>query len=89
VTEDDIVGKITNIAPIAKGTGVHIRQYLNQRYGFGRWRKLKGIALARDDFGGIYSASWPFDRHFSRSSASPDHKRAISVQQVPVKFDTA
>jgi hypothetical protein len=29
--EDDIIGVITHIEPIAKGTGVHIRQYLNKR----------------------------------------------------------
>jgi hypothetical protein len=50
VTEDDIVGEITQITTIAKGGGVHIRKYLNRRYGHGRWRKLKGIAFVRDDF---------------------------------------
>jgi hypothetical protein len=53
VTEDDIIGAITHIEPIAKGTGVHIRQHLNKRYGFGRWRKLKGLALVKDDFGKV------------------------------------
>jgi hypothetical protein len=51
VTEDDIVGQITQIKPIARGSGVHIRRYLNNRYGRGRWRKLKGVALVKDDFG--------------------------------------
>jgi hypothetical protein len=30
---------------------------------------------ALDRTKGIYSAPWQFDRHFSRRSASPDHKR--------------
>lgn len=31
VTEDDIIGEITEIETFAKGTGVHIRQYLNRQ----------------------------------------------------------
>jgi hypothetical protein len=64
VTEDDIVGEITQIEIIARGTGVHIRQYLNRRYGYGKWRKLKGIALVHDDFGKVRLAEihW-FEAH--------------------------
>ena len=50
MTEDDILSEISQIETFAKGTGVHIRQYLNSRYGRGNWRKCKGIALVRDDF---------------------------------------
>lgn len=49
--EEDIVGEIRQIETIAKGMGVHIRQYLNQKYGRGRWRKLKGRALVKDVHG--------------------------------------
>jgi hypothetical protein len=49
VTEDDIIGEITAIETFARGTGVHIRQYLNRQYGRGNWRKRKGIAYVRDD----------------------------------------
>jgi hypothetical protein len=51
MTEDDIVGEISQIETIAKGTGVHIRSYLNRRYGRGRWLKKKGVAFVRDDYG--------------------------------------
>ena len=38
---------IYNIEIIAKGKGVRNRHYLNQKYGRGRWRKLKGRALVQ------------------------------------------
>jgi len=49
VTEDDIDGEITQIETIASGNGVRIRKYLNRKYGRGRWRKRKGIAVVLDD----------------------------------------
>jgi hypothetical protein len=51
VTQDDIIGEITQIETFARGAGVHIRQYLNRRYGRGNWRKRKGVAWVLDDFG--------------------------------------
>jgi len=51
MTEDDILSEIREIEVIARGAGVHIRDYLNRTYGRGRWRKLKGVAIVRDDFG--------------------------------------
>ena len=32
MTEADIIGEISQIEPFAKGTGVHIRPYLNRQY---------------------------------------------------------
>ncbi len=49
MTENDIIGDISHIETIASGTGVHIRKYLNKRYGRGHWRKRKGIALVLDN----------------------------------------
>ena len=43
----EIIGDITNIHPIARGTGVRDRARLNKIYGQGRWRKLKGSARVR------------------------------------------
>ncbi len=43
----DILGEITQIEPIARGTGVRDRARLRKRYGPGRWRKLKGVARVR------------------------------------------
>ena len=40
-----IVGEITHIQVIARGASVRIRRYLNEEFGRGRWRKMKGRAL--------------------------------------------
>ena len=64
MTEDDIIGAISNIETFASGTGVHIRQVLNQRYGRGHWRKRKGISYVKDDYGNLRLAEihW-FEAH--------------------------
>ena len=41
------ISRITNVEVIAKGKGVDIRHYLNRTFGYGRWRKLKGVALVK------------------------------------------
>ena len=43
----EIIGDITNIVIIAVGHAVRDRVRLRQRYGAGRWRKLKGLATVR------------------------------------------
>ena len=43
----EILGEITQIEPIARGTGVRDRVRLRKQYGPGRWRKLKGVARVR------------------------------------------
>ena len=43
----EILGEITQIEPIARGTGVRDRARLRRQYGRGRWRKLKGVARVR------------------------------------------
>jgi hypothetical protein len=43
----EIVGPITNIERIAVGTSIRQFSRLRRRYGRGRWRKLKGIAMVR------------------------------------------
>lgn len=43
----EIVGPITEVEPIAAGSGVRQRSRLRRQYGRGRWRKLKGIATVR------------------------------------------
>jgi hypothetical protein len=41
----EIVGDITDIEPIASGTGIRIFPLLRRRYGRGLWRKLKDKAM--------------------------------------------
>jgi hypothetical protein len=43
----EIVGDISRIETIARGSGVRDRARLRRQYGPGRWRKLKGVARIR------------------------------------------
>jgi hypothetical protein len=43
----EIVGPITSIERIAVGTSIRLLSRLRRRYGRGRWRKLKGMAMVR------------------------------------------
>lgn len=43
----EIIGDIKSVEVIAKGRGVRSRHQLSEKYGPGRWRKLKGIAKVR------------------------------------------
>jgi len=45
--EFEILREIRDIRVIASGRGVDSRQALNQRFGAGRWRKMKGTAIIR------------------------------------------
>ena len=40
----EIIGEITNIEVIAIGNAIRNLQQLQEEYGSGRWRKLKGVA---------------------------------------------
>lgn len=39
-----IVSEISQVETIAEGNGIRILSLLRDRYGDGRWRKLKGVA---------------------------------------------
>jgi hypothetical protein len=43
----EVVGQISEVEVIAAGSGIRILPLLRERYGRGRWRKLKGIANVR------------------------------------------
>jgi hypothetical protein len=60
----EIVSEITDVEPIATGSGIRILPMLPKRYGKGRWRKLKGIAQVRLNDGTIRlaEAHW-FEAH--------------------------
>lgn len=42
-----IIGQITDMETIAKGSSVRERARLGKQFGPGRWRKLKGVASVR------------------------------------------
>ncbi|MGC2237876.1 MAG: hypothetical protein WA584_17075 [Pyrinomonadaceae bacterium] len=43
----EIISPISNIEAIAVGSGVRDIQRLRRMYGFGKWRKLKGVATIK------------------------------------------
>jgi hypothetical protein len=43
----EVVGSITEIETIAAGRQIRELRRLQRRYGKGRWRKVKGVALIR------------------------------------------
>jgi hypothetical protein len=43
----EIIGKITDIETIAVTTAIRELPSLQQRFGRGRWRKLKGVATVK------------------------------------------
>ena len=52
----DFLGELYDIEIIGKGTGVRARHFLNQHYGHGRWRKMKGKAIISYDNGEVWLA---------------------------------
>jgi len=60
----EIIGEITDVEPIAVGTGVRMRKLLVKRFGRGRWRKLKGSGRVRLPDGTVRGAElhW-FEAH--------------------------
>ena len=43
----EVVGEITDVEVIARGSGVRVLSYLRKAYGRARWRKSKGVATVR------------------------------------------
>ena len=43
----EVIGEITDVQTIATGNAIRDLARLQKQYGKGRWRKLRGVALAR------------------------------------------
>ena len=43
----EVLGQISNVETIAAGRGIRTLTEIRERYGPGRWRKLKGVATVR------------------------------------------
>jgi hypothetical protein len=52
----EIVGQIRSIEIIAAGSSIRDLAHLEQRFGRGNWRKLKGVATVRIEDGTIAEA---------------------------------
>lgn len=59
-----IIGTISDIEIIAVGSKIRILPFLQEEFGRGRWRKLKGIAQVRLENGDVRAAElhW-FEAH--------------------------
>lgn len=55
-----ILGEILNVETVAEGHGIRERKQLRQRYGYGNWRKMKGIAIVElpDGYTGRVEVHW-------------------------------
>ena len=54
----EILGALRDVEVIASGRGVRTRQYLDRRFGKGRWRKMKGFGTARQYDGRLIEAEF-------------------------------
>jgi hypothetical protein len=43
----ELIGEISVVETIARGPGLRIRSQLQQAYGYGAWRKRKGVGAVR------------------------------------------
>lgn len=60
----EIIGKINEIEIIAVGGKIRILSFLEQEFGRGRWRKLKGVAQVRLSNGHVrYAGLHWFEAH--------------------------
>nr|VFJ55225.1 MAG: hypothetical protein BECKFM1743C_GA0114222_101534 [Candidatus Kentron sp. FM]VFJ55779.1 MAG: hypothetical protein BECKFM1743A_GA0114220_101555 [Candidatus Kentron sp. FM]VFK10968.1 MAG: hypothetical protein BECKFM1743B_GA0114221_101625 [Candidatus Kentron sp. FM] len=60
----EVLGEIRDRQVIAKGSSVKIRRRLEKLFGYGNWRKMKGIAEVRLSDGSVRQAEihW-FEAH--------------------------
>ncbi|MCE7981533.1 MAG: hypothetical protein DYG89_10095 [Caldilinea sp. CFX5] len=49
-----LISEISDIQIIAKGKNVDIHHQLNRAYGYGDWRKLKGVGMVEYENGQIW-----------------------------------
>ena len=52
----ELIGSLRQIEIIAVNRSIRSRQTLQRRFGKGRWRKMKGVAVIRYPDGGVVEA---------------------------------
>jgi hypothetical protein len=82
----DIVGKIENIEIIAKGPSIRDLDRLRKMYGFGNWRKMKGIARVRPRTGRIHLAELHCGMKKSKKT-SPGFVVCINNENYPASLE--
>jgi len=65
---------------IARGEGVRVRKHLNEQYGRGRWRKMKGKAIIRYTNGEV----WLAEIHWveAHGIGQRDHKSVRDLEHI-------
>jgi hypothetical protein len=80
--EYDIISDLTNIETIAVGNRIRELAELQQEYGRGRWRKLKGVALVRSVKSGfVYLAEVHYYEAHGIGKRRPKVKRLLERRQ--------
>lgn len=69
----EIVGPIDSAKTIARGSGIRELKRLKRSYGFGKWRKRKGIALIKLENGELLTA----ELHWYEASGVGKHEFKI------------
>ena len=76
----EILGQITDIETIARGTGIRELPRLRRLYGHGSWRKLKGVARIRLVTGRVRLAELHgYEAHGIGMTKQPDAKPEFAV----------
>jgi hypothetical protein len=52
----ELLGEISAVEVIARGSSVRRRAFLRKRFGPAQWRKLKGVAMVRLSTGAVHRA---------------------------------
>jgi ribosomal protein L19E len=76
----EFLGQLSDIETITRGSGVRVRRHLEQKYGRGRWRKMKGKAMIRYPNDEIWIAEihW-YEAH---GIGQRDHKAIKNLERV-------
>jgi hypothetical protein len=80
----EILGDISNIETIAKGSGVRERRRLRKAYGQGTWRKLKDLASIKLDDAQSAKQSYIGMKHMA--SGKKNSKSSVSSRKRPTGY---
>lgn len=69
----EVVGSIRSAKTIARGSGIRDLKRLKRTYGFGMWRKRKGIATIKLEDGALLNA----ELHWYEASGLGKHELKI------------
>lgn len=70
------LSEITDIERIVRGPSVHIKSWLNQTFGRGKWRKLKGRCVVEYENGEV----WQVELHWFEAHGIGRHLEKDKVR---------